>query len=296
MTDQPATDQISTDQISPDQTEYSLPSLSATLPQLTDRLQLGTSALRVSPYCLGMIDDPEAVPAAFEAGINFFFITADMHWPLYAHTRAGLELLLHRQPEARDQIVVAVVAYVTQPEFCIAPFEEVVECVDGLGHLDVAIAGGAYESNMPQRMQVLAELRRQQFLGIRAVGASFHARQAASDWLNSDQLDIGFVRYNPAHMGAHQDLFPNLSPDRRSLIYGFKSMSAFEHREYYGVDEEYWMPEPTDHYRFVLSTSPLQGILCSPSTPQEIDELTRATASGPLSADQCEHMIVLAQL
>src|SRR5262245_54155501 len=53
------------------------------LPQFRDRLVLGEQGLRVSPYCLGMIRDPETVGAAFEAGINFFFVSADMHWPLY---------------------------------------------------------------------------------------------------------------------------------------------------------------------------------------------------------------------
>src|SRR5688572_28146132 len=94
------------------------------LPKLTDRLPLGTE-LQVSPFCLGAVDDPSVVPAAFEAGINFFFITADMHWPLYEPVRRGLRDLLQSKPSARDEIVVGVVSYVTQPEFCWVPFEEV---------------------------------------------------------------------------------------------------------------------------------------------------------------------------
>ena len=65
----------------------------AALPRLTDRLALGESGLRVSPVCLGIVESPEVVPAAFDAGVNFFFVTADLHWPLYERTRRGLELL-----------------------------------------------------------------------------------------------------------------------------------------------------------------------------------------------------------
>ena len=55
----------------------------ARLPQFTDRLALGREGLVVSPFCLGLVRVPETISAAFDAGINFFFLTADMHWPLY---------------------------------------------------------------------------------------------------------------------------------------------------------------------------------------------------------------------
>src|SRR5215469_14434904 len=60
------------------------------LPRLTDRLVLGDEGLSVSPFCLGMVRSPDAVSAAFDAGINFFFLSADMHWPLYEPLRLGL--------------------------------------------------------------------------------------------------------------------------------------------------------------------------------------------------------------
>jgi len=91
------------------------------LPKLTDRLPL-RDGLEVSPVCVGIVGDPDVVPAAFEAGINFFFVTADMHWPLYEGVREGLRRLLKSNPAARDSLVVGVVAYVTQPEFCWVPF------------------------------------------------------------------------------------------------------------------------------------------------------------------------------
>jgi hypothetical protein len=71
--------------------------LRTTLPAFTDRLPLSASPLRVSPICLGMVRDPETIPAAFDAGINiFFFFSADMHWPLYEPSRQGLAGLLAR--------------------------------------------------------------------------------------------------------------------------------------------------------------------------------------------------------
>ena len=67
------------------------------LPRFSDRLALGKRGLAVSPFCLGLVEDPATISAAFDAGINFFFLTADMHWPLYEASRRGL------RSSARDQ-------------------------------------------------------------------------------------------------------------------------------------------------------------------------------------------------
>ncbi len=44
---------------------------------MADRLALGERGVRVSPFCLGLVRSPEKVGAAFDAGLNFFFVTAD---------------------------------------------------------------------------------------------------------------------------------------------------------------------------------------------------------------------------
>ena len=59
------------------------------LPCLRERLALGPFS--VSPICVGAVGDSKAISAAFEAGINCFLLTADMHWPLYREARRGLK-------------------------------------------------------------------------------------------------------------------------------------------------------------------------------------------------------------
>ena len=66
-----------------------MPVARAHLPRFTDRLALGGQGLAVSPFCVGMVALPETIGAAFDAGINFFFVSADMHWPLYEATRVS---------------------------------------------------------------------------------------------------------------------------------------------------------------------------------------------------------------
>ena len=66
------------------------------LPRFTDRLPLGDQGLAVSPFCLGMVREAVTVCAAFDAGINFFFLSTDLHWPLYENARRGLRQLLRQ--------------------------------------------------------------------------------------------------------------------------------------------------------------------------------------------------------
>ena len=71
--------------------------------------------IAVSPVCLGRIPDEDlrsvnTACAAFDAGVNFVFVSCGLHWRLYALGRRALAKLL-RGRGIRDQIVVAAVSY-----------------------------------------------------------------------------------------------------------------------------------------------------------------------------------------
>jgi hypothetical protein len=264
--------------------------LRSRLPQFTDRLLLGNRGLRVSPFCLGIVQSPETVGAAFDSGINFFFVTADMHWPLYAATRQGLQALLARGGGVRDQVVVAGVCYPTQPEFCSMPFNELLEAVPGLERLDVLLAGGANAREFADRLPVYLDHRGRGYLCARAIGATFHDRAAALHAVQEESLDIALIRYNPDHSGARQDVFPHLPRQRRTLLFNFKSTFRFvppQSLEEMGLHAtEYWHPEITDYYRFALSRPELDGVLMAPRTPVEVQALAAALAKGPLTEEE----------
>jgi hypothetical protein len=263
-----------------------------------DRLALGGSGLAVSPFCLGMVGAPETVSAAFDAGINFFFVTADMHWPMYEGTRRGLQQLLARGNGIRDQIVVAAVCYPTQPEFCHYPFQELLDALPSLERLDLLIAGGAYAGEFAGRLPVYQQHRRTNFLGARAIGTTFHDRQEARRALTDDAVDIAFVRYNPRHAGAREDLFPHLPPATSTLLFGFKSTFGYvppgTMTELGLPGEDYWHPEITDYYRFALSRPEMDGLLIGPATPNEVNALADALQKGPLDEEEETYLMHVA--
>ena len=262
------------------------------LPTLRDRYALGARGLTVSPFCLGITNDPRTVCEAFDAGINFFFVTADMHWPLYESLRRGLEMLFSRGGGVRDDVVVGAVSYVTQPEFCFAPFREVIDAVRGLERLEVTIAGGAYSTDLAIRLTQYRQHAAGVVPGARAVGTSFHDRAAAFLALEHAMIDIGFVRYNSDHTGAQRDLFPHIT-NGAPLLYNFKNTSGHVAEKLaprLGVEEGSWVPRATDHYRYVLTRAEIDGVLCALTTPGQVKELAAAMDEGPLAAEECEYV------
>src|SRR5262249_39269455 len=205
---------------------------------------------------------------AYEHGINFFFLTADLHWPLYDGLRKGLARLLKDNPGRRQELVVGVVSYLDNPLFGAFQFHEVIAEVPGLKYVDLLIAGGVpAETSFCSRLDSLASAKRSAHNGARAIGATFHQRALALLADYYDLLDISFIRYNAAHPGARRDLFPYLRQGRTCPVFNFKSVMAQVPRDAFdalGLPSGYWCPDACDYYRFVLSRPEIDGVLCSP--------------------------------
>jgi len=264
------------------------------LPRFAQRLTIGDD-LPVSPFCLGMVSDWRLIPQAFDMGINFFFVTTDMHWPLYEASRKGMKALFARKG-VRDQVAVAGTCYPTQAEFCIAPFQELVHSLPGLGYVDVLVAGGVYGPDLLTRTAVLRHVAAAG--RARAVAASFHDRQAAIAAANHRVIDLGYVRYNPAHPGARTDLFPHLRGDHPPL-FNFKSMRGYTSHDRLRelqVDPALWYPDAPDYYRYALSRPQIAGLLFSVTRGQELIELDAALGKGGLTPDEEDHLDELAVL
>ncbi len=271
----------------------------AQLPRASDRLLLGSSGLTVSPICIGGTRSPETIIAAFEEGINFFFVSADMHWPSYEATRVGLARLLDGNDRRRSEIVVAAVSYLANPLFeTFGQFREVIAGIPGLKYLDVLVAGWMIPS-LFDRLSSLLGLSQRNQMGVRAVGASFHHRPSALSAIRRGDIDIGYIRYNPCHPGARDDVFPHLHSAERTLVYNFKSMMyPLTAREFAALPstERRWLPDCCDYYRFALSHPRLAGVLCGPGSPLEVRALVRALERRPLDDSEQNYMIRLCKL
>ena len=274
------------------------PQTRTALPQLADRYALG-AALEVSPFCLGIVAHRDMVPLAFDAGINLFFVSVDLHWPLYEELRQGLKLLIERSRHVRDEIVVAAVSYACQPPFAGTNFRDLLRAFPELERLDVLVAGGAYENEFIARRERCLTSPFARGLGAHAFGASFHIRETALSAIERQLVDIAYVRYNPSHPGARRDFFPALPPEPSALLYNFRSvlppLSAGQWRAL-GLDDDHWIPAPSDYYRYALTRPQVKGVLCSLNTPGELEALASALAEGGLEPEEERYMDDLASL
>lgn len=266
-----------------------------------DRVRVGNN-LAVSPICIGRVGHPSLVEAAFEIGINFFFVSADMHWPAYDAVRRGLAALLRAHPSRRDDIVVAAVSYATQREFGHVPFLETVRAIEGLDGLDMTVIGGSHADNFLQRLLIYQEHREpgpRRIPRVTTTGATFHDRATARLAANHELVDVAFVRYNPLHPGGEVDLFPLLREDRRCVIFNFNSTrGCYSDAEWsrLGIAPTYWRPRHADYYRFALARLEVDGLLVSLDSEAELRGLADAFCAAPLTDEQAEYLRILGDL
>ncbi|MGA2361522.1 MAG: aldo/keto reductase [Candidatus Aminicenantales bacterium] len=128
---------------------------------------------------------------------------------------------------------------------------------------------------------------------VRFIGLSAHARKFAGRLAAEGLVDVLMIRYNAAHRGAEQDIFPYLSAHNP----GVTSFTATRWRELIRRPpktkwpEEKPVPTAGQCYRFVLSNPAVHVCLMSPTNIRQLEEnMKEIREKGPLSPDEMEFM------
>jgi aryl-alcohol dehydrogenase-like predicted oxidoreductase len=128
----------------------------------------------------------------------------------------------------------------------------------------------------------LAELRDEG--KIRAAGASIHDRKRAGRLAEDSILDLLMIRYNAAHPGAEQEIFPHLARRRPAVI----AYTATAWRRLLRPPRGWKGRVPTagDCYRFCLTSPHVDVVLTGPRSVGELRENLAAIEKGPLSDEE----------
>lgn len=123
---------------------------------------------------------------------------------------------------------------------------------------------------------------------IRALGTSIHDRPRAGRLAVDSPLTMLMIRYNAAHPGAEQDIFPHLAARRPALV----AYTATSWRKLLKRPSGWTGPVPTagDCYRFCLTNPHVDVVLCSPATLGQLEENLAAVQQGPLSPEDMTWM------
>jgi aryl-alcohol dehydrogenase-like predicted oxidoreductase len=123
---------------------------------------------------------------------------------------------------------------------------------------------------------------------VRAIGVSIHDRKRAGQLAVDSPLDLLMVRYNAAHPGAEQDIFPHLEKRRPAIV----AYTATSWRKLLRRPNGWEGPVPTagDCYRFCLTSPHVDVVLCAPKNRTELAENLAALDRGPLSEEELRAM------
>ncbi len=121
---------------------------------------------------------------------------------------------------------------------------------------------------------------------VRAIGMSCHDRKFAGQLAREGALDVLMIRYNAAHRGAEQDIFPFISQHQTGIVGYTATRWSYLMRRPKKWPKNDPLPTAGQCYRFVLSNPNIHVCLNAPSNENQFLENIRSIAEGPLSEDE----------
>lgn len=244
-------------------------------------VRLGRSSVQVVP--LGVASayglPGREVERAFERGVDFFY------WGSARTSDFGAAL---RRVGARDRdrMKVVVQSYARWPSGIGSSLEKALRAL-GLDHADVLLLGWW---NLPPRDSILDAAADAVRRGrARSVMVSCHHRPTFVRLAQDARVDHLMIRYNAAHPGAEQDVFPHL-PEARPGVVTYTATSWRQLLDPKLVPPGERTPTATDCYRFVLSNPHVDACWTGPRNAAELDQALAALDAGPMTGEEIAWM------
>jgi predicted aldo/keto reductase-like oxidoreductase len=231
---------------------------------------------------------PDDVFHAVERGVNF------LNWPGVADGPSepdGMSTAIASLGERRESVVVCVQFGARRAADAADELRAALgmlrsSYVDVLTLYYVETADEWAEITAPEG--ALAYLRQAQRDGlVRRIGITSHQRPLAAQIAASGLIDLLMIRYNAAHRGAEQDIFPvTLERGLPVITYTALRWGALLQATPDDPPGFHVRPAPA-WYRFCLQNPAATVTLAAPGNRRELDEaLTVLDASGPLDDEE----------
>ena len=244
-----------------------------------ERVTLGRSGLVVGPLGVagGYGVDSAAIRRAVDRGCTYLY---------HGSRRApGMRTAVRELVAAgrRDELVVVLQSYARWPWLIEVRLSREL-AVLGLDHADVLLLGWYNDRPSARVLERVARLHEKGMF--RHLAVSGHRRPAFVDFAADPRYSILHIRYNAAHPGAEQDVFPHLPSEGRPGIV------AFTATRWGSLLSASKMPpgeaplRGRDAYRFVLTNPDFNVCMTGPKNAAELEEALAALDEGPLSAEE----------
>jgi aryl-alcohol dehydrogenase-like predicted oxidoreductase len=244
-------------------------------------VKLGRTGLEVVPLGLAAAYGIPGrdVERAFERGLNLFY------WGSRRTPDFGRAL---RRIAGRDRgkVVTVIQSYARAPSLITFSLESALRAL-GLDYTDVLLLGW-WNRPPPERILATAAdlVRRGR---ARHLMISCHHRPTFPLLARDPRVDLVMTRYNAAHPGAEQDVFPHLPQEKPGVVaYTTTSWGQLLDPALAPAGER--VPRSTDCYRYVLSNRHVDACWAGPKNAAQLDDAMRALDLGPMSEDELAWM------
>lgn len=245
---------------------------------------LGRTGLSVGPLGLAASygAPAQAFEEAFENGCNYFYLGSGRH-------RSGMRRAVRnlcRQGQ-RDRLVIAIQSY--------ARFGFIMEWylkknlkAMGLEQADIFILG--WHNRRPSQ-GLIARAQKIKAGGLcRFLAMSGHQRRLFPQMAADGIFDLFHVRYNPAHRGAEEDIFPHMTGGDRPGIVTYTATRWGQLLNPKKMPPGDAVPASSDCYRFVLSNPAVDVCMCGPRNLEQMRAALSSLELGPLGEEDMERM------
>jgi len=230
-----------------------------------------------------------ALERAFERGVNYIFWGSRRGEPFGA--------ALKRLGPQRERFVLVIESYTRVAGLLSWSLERALRTLS-FDYTDVLLLG-LWNKPVPERILDAARKLKERGL-VRFLAVSTHKRTLVPRIAAGRDFDVVHFRYNAAHPGAEQDIFPHLPPASRP---GMVSFTATAMRGLLGkgplqgilpgmhkLPKSERVPTAADCYRFVLTRPEVDVCLTGPANAAQMEAALEALRQGPMSEEELAWM------
>jgi aryl-alcohol dehydrogenase-like predicted oxidoreductase len=244
---------------------------------------LGRTGLKVGP--LGVAASygapEEAFEEAFERGCNYFY------WGSMRKSGMRKAIMNLCRQGKREALVIVLQSYSRSAILMEAFLKKALRAIR-LDRADILLLGWHNKPPSPRVLERALALREKGLY--RILGISGHNRRLFPQLAEEGVFDLFHIRYNAAHRGAEEEIFPHLQVEGRPGVVSYTATRWGQLLNPKKMPDGDVAPSASDCYRFVLSQPAVDVCMCGPKDRAQMREALRTLDLGALSQEELERM------
>jgi aryl-alcohol dehydrogenase-like predicted oxidoreductase len=224
----------------------------------------------------------EALEEAFERGVNYFY------WGSMRKTGMARAIRNILARGKRDDLVIVIQSYSRSEALMELFYRKALKAL-GVETSDVLLLGWYDKLPSPRIMDRAMEMKDKGLF--RFLALSGHNRRLFPQLAEDGRFDLFHVRYNAAHRGAEEDIFPRMPQhDRPGLV----TYTATRWGDLLNPGKMPPGEEPlrgADCYRFAMSHPMVDVCITGPKNREQMQEALAALDLGPLGEEERAHIM-----